>query len=95
MKWELDDRGARAELGQPLPRFLQQAPVAVAAALQELDEHFGLGLAGEAASVLTLPAEAVAALTEGVALKLGLPANTPLSLDVRANGAIGATGCRL
>ena len=51
MKWELDDRGARAEVGQPLPRLLQEAPVAVAAALQQLDEHFGLGLAGEAVAL--------------------------------------------
>lgn len=95
MKWELNASGARTELALPLQRHLAGTSVVVAAALQELDERFGLCLVSELGNSLTLPAAAVAALTEGVALQLGLPANTPLSLDVRANGAIGATGCRL
>ncbi len=93
MKWTLDARGASAALNEPFARILGRASVAVVAALQDLSERFAVDLAAD--REFLLPAPAVAALTEGVAIQLGLPANTPLALDVRSAGTIGAVGCQL
>jgi hypothetical protein len=93
VKWTLDARGASAALNEPFARFLGRASVAVVAALQDLSERFAVDLVADREFVL--PAPAVAALTEGVAVQMGLPANTPLALDVRSAGTIGAVGCQL
>lgn len=95
MKWTLDDEGAQAVLPIAMGQILADAPVTLVAAVTEVAERFELDLTLGAGSVWRLPSGAIAALTETAAVQLGLPPNTPLALDVRANGAIGAAGCRL
>jgi len=80
------------QLTSSVEDWLSSLPVSYASSIENALE------AGSAIVVdrtLTVTGQAVASLTEGAALALGLPPNSPFGFDIRLSGAMGKDGASI
>lgn len=90
MKPVISPHGVSWSLDCRVEDWLQRLPIQAASALnawlESADNHPGDEL------TLTVPARVIALWPEAAAVQLGLPANQPLTFDVRLSGVMGKPG---
>lgn len=92
MKIDLKPQGVDWSLDVTVGSWLSSLPIQAASALNDfLTDHPAL----LPQSVLSVPATFVSSWSETACLQLGLPANCPLSFDIRLSGAMGKPGAQI
>lgn len=92
MKLEMTPNGATWHLDTTVSSWMQSLPIQAATALNEFLTDYPDLLAQ---TVITVPAVTVAMWSEMAAMQIGLPANSPLALDIRLTGAMGKPGAQI